>query len=281
LCHDRQAAIRRAGPKVGNAAPKEFAPMAVERDWYRTYFREPYGEIYADYLLSPHVTGEEADFARKALGFGRGDRVLDCPCGYGRHMEWYWPGLPDIVGMDLEEDCLRRGVEALPGGRFVRGDMRALPFRTGGFDAALNLFNSFGYFSREENLAVAREFARVLRPGGGLMIDVANPAPLIDVVEEQPRTQQSIGELLVSEDWHFDAETSVLANRTRFELSAERTERSYEVILYDREGLSDLLTGVGLRVERVYGEFTGEEFDPRESTRIIVVARKPGKPASL
>ncbi|MBN1866599.1 class I SAM-dependent methyltransferase [Candidatus Sumerlaeota bacterium] len=243
-------------------------------DWYRTYFREPYNEFYADYLLSPHVTGEEAEFARRALGFGNDDRVLDCPCGYGRHMEWHWPALPGIVGVDLERDCLKRAVESLPGGRFIQGDMRALPFRSGQFDAVVNLFNSFGYFSHEENRAVVREFSRVLKPGGRLMIDVANPTPLVDVIEEQPRTRQSVGDLLVTEDWSYDPETAVLANRTQFEHGSKRTDRSYDVILYDADRLTEMLDRAALGVERIYGEFTGEAFDPAESTRIIVVARK-------
>ena len=243
-------------------------------DWYHSYFREPYGEIYADYLLSPHVTGEEADFARHAIGFGQRDRVLDCPCGYARHMEWYWPTIPGIVGLDLENDCLRRATQALPGARLVRGDMRTLPFRSETFDAVLNLFNSFGYFSDAENRQVLCEFARVLKPGGRIMIDVANPAPLIEVVEDQPRTQQSMGEVLLTEEWDYDASASILTNRTQFQIDGRKTERSYQVILYDRERLADMLNEEGLRVETVYGEFTGEKFDVDASSRIIVVARK-------
>jgi SAM-dependent methyltransferase len=48
--------------------------------------------------------------------------------------------------------------------------MRALPW-SDRFDAVVNWFTSFGYFDDDENRAVLREFHRVLRPGGRLLLE--------------------------------------------------------------------------------------------------------------
>ncbi len=57
---------------------------------------------------------------------------------------------------------------------YRRGDLRDLPVEEGEFDAAVNWFTSFGYFDDEENQLVLREFHRVLRPGGRLLIEMMN-----------------------------------------------------------------------------------------------------------
>lgn len=57
--------------------------------------------------------------------------------------------------------------------------MRDLPL-TGGFDAVVNLFTSFGYFEEdEEQVKVLREIYRMLKPGGKFVIDYLNPAYVI------------------------------------------------------------------------------------------------------
>jgi ubiquinone/menaquinone biosynthesis C-methylase UbiE len=242
--------------------------------WYREYFSEPYGEVYAEYLLPPDVDREEARFARKVLGLRAGERVLDCPCGYGRHLEQLRREFPNIVGLDLSRDCLLRAAEWIPNARLLRGDVRMLPFRDGAFDAVLNIFNSFGYFGEDENQNVLAEFARVLRSGGRVLIDVANPEPLVDLITEHPRTQQQVHDLLLTEDWSYDADTQVLHNQTRIELGGEVTERFYDLRLYSLSEMQDLLAGAGMQYEAVYGDFDGENYEPTESVRLIVVGKK-------
>jgi SAM-dependent methyltransferase len=247
----------------------------VAQAWYRKYFTEPYGEIYAEYLLPPEVAREEAQFACDALGLKPGERVLDCPCGYGRHMDVLRRLFPDISGLDLDRDCLLRALEYNPDLRVMRGDMRDMPFRSESFDAALNLFNSFGYFSDLENEMVLSEFSRVLRPGGGLLIDVANPDPLIDIISEQPRTQQQVHDLLLTEDWEFDPSTRLLRNRTEIRLGGKTARRGYTLRVFTLSELGGMLEKAGLALEKAWGDFDGEEYDPEESTRLIVAARKP------
>src|SRR5690606_39057708 len=61
--------------------------------------------------------------------------------------------------------------ERAPGAELLEADMRAFS-RPGAFDVALNLWTSFGFFSEEENLAVARNAFASLRPRGTYVLEM-------------------------------------------------------------------------------------------------------------
>ena len=246
----------------------------METQWYLEYFKEPYGEIYAEYLLAPAITRREAEFGVKALGLGGGDTVLDCPCGFARHEPYLAARTRRYVGLDLEADCLRRAGRVSPSALLARGDMRCLPLASRSFDAVVNLFNSFGYFTHEENAKALGEFARVLRPGGRVLLDLANPRTLVEALEHCPRTEQAVADLVISEQWNYESGSGILANQTVIRIGGERFDRSYRLHVYSLADLKALLARAGLRFEKAYGEFDGVPFKEKESGRLIVVARR-------
>src|SRR5215471_212242 len=104
-----------------------------------------------------------------------GDRLLDCPCGYGRHsLALAGMGL-QVVGVDVNDEMLGAGRAALEQGAqtncvFQQGDIRDLPFQDE-FDAVVNMFYSFGFFeSEEENSQALDGLRRALRPGGRFLM---------------------------------------------------------------------------------------------------------------
>jgi SAM-dependent methyltransferase len=246
----------------------------VSHDWYRTYFSEPYGRIYAEYLLPPEMTQCEAAFACQALDLSARDEILDCPCGFGRHMEELRGRGLRVTGVDLSADCLARAVQWTPALRVARGDMRALPFAGQAFDAAVNLFNSFGYFPPEENAQAIRELGRVLRPGGRILIDTANPGPLVELIQEHPRTCRQTLDLTLTEDWHYAPETRILTNKVRIRLAGKSLKRGYRMRLYGLEEMKDLFLSGGLRLREVFGGFDGESYDAEDSPRLILVGER-------
>ena len=106
----------------------------------------------------------EIAFLRAALPLPTFRRVLDVPCGEGRHVRALTALGYKVVGVDNDPAV------SPP----VLGDLRELDALPTGFDAVINMWASFGYFEAEENERVLASFARRLRPGGRLVLDLFN-----------------------------------------------------------------------------------------------------------
>ncbi|HET9692108.1 MAG TPA: class I SAM-dependent methyltransferase, partial [Acidimicrobiales bacterium] len=103
---------------------REFAALAAHA-----------GAAYLRYSFTKG-TAREVGFLAEQLDLAAGERLLDLGCGPGRHATAFAAGHGvTAVGLDLSSDFLA----AAGPGRWVQGDARRLPFRTGGFDAAVCL----------------------------------------------------------------------------------------------------------------------------------------------
>src|SRR4029077_14783682 len=83
----------------------------------------------------------------------------------------------EVTGLDFSPRMLERARRKAPGLRFVEGDMLALPFTDGSFDAATV---GFGVGNVSDLELALGELHRVLRPGGRLAIlEITRPRGLL------------------------------------------------------------------------------------------------------
>lgn len=102
------------------------------------------------------------------IAAGRRDlRIIDCGCGTGHNLTTLLRPHGRAFGFDLTPDAMRR---ARASGRpLVRADMEHIPFRSDSFDLA----TSFDVVqSVPDDRKALREVARVLKPGGHLVLNV-------------------------------------------------------------------------------------------------------------
>ncbi|HUJ26723.1 MAG TPA: class I SAM-dependent methyltransferase [Myxococcales bacterium] len=234
----------------------------MSEPWYVEFFKS--GDYARVYSFEPERSGREAAFARAAIDLRPGVRVLDLCCGRGRHLRL----MPGAVGVDLD-------LASLPGLPAACADMRALPLRTASLDAVVSLFSSFGYLETdEEDARVLREIARVLRPGGALLLDLLNREHALGGFVEQHQRVEEDGTLVV-EQRSFDALASRLT--TRFVVvapdGARRDSVGHSLRLYTLTELSRMLAACGLRPARTHGGYGGEEYS-LSSPRMIALARR-------
>jgi len=109
-----------------------------------------------------------------------GDRVLDACCGTGDlAMGASAAGAASVVGVDFSERMLDRARLKSTAVEWLQGDVLALPFEDGSFDAATV---GFGVRNLDDLAAGLRELRRVLRPGGRLgVLEITRPKGLLRV----------------------------------------------------------------------------------------------------
>lgn len=93
-----------------------------------------------------------------------------------------------VVGVDLNAGIVEAARRRHPGVEAHVADVRALPFESESFDAVVSN-STLDHFDHEREIAVAvGELARVLRPGGHLVLTLDNPAnPVVALGKALPR----------------------------------------------------------------------------------------------
>lgn len=98
--------------------------------------------------------------------------ALDAACGTGRYAQFLAERGHQVIGVDGSPDMLARARERVPLGDFLLGDLHQLPVA----DAAVDLVVCALALTHIAALEpVIAEFARVLRPGGHLVISDMHP----------------------------------------------------------------------------------------------------------
>lgn len=93
--------------------------------------------------------------------------VLDVGCGDGARTLANLPA--DSVGLDISRRGLALATRETPRARLVQGDLATLPFAAESFDA-ISAYHAVFHVSRDRHPEVYEGFARVLRPGGRLLM---------------------------------------------------------------------------------------------------------------
>ncbi len=140
------------------------------------FFREGWPTI-SQAVNSPVPASSAVGWIVGMTGLRPGARVLDAPCGHGRHAVEFARRGYKVTGVDFSETELARaraaagasGLDLL----FAQQDMRDMEF-SGEFDLVVNLAVSIGYFSDDEDRQLLDRFWRALAPGGLLVLDTRN-----------------------------------------------------------------------------------------------------------
>jgi SAM-dependent methyltransferase len=136
-----------------------------------TYDRvaEPYGAQFFDELARKPFDRDLLDrFAARLSGRGR---VCDVGCGPGHVGRYLAERGVDVFGLDLSPAMVALARRLNPAMRFEQGDLRALVLPDASL-AGIVAFYSLIHLERSEVVAALIELARVLIPGGLILIAV-------------------------------------------------------------------------------------------------------------
>ncbi|MCE6996131.1 class I SAM-dependent methyltransferase [Saccharothrix sp. S26] len=241
--------------------------------WYVDFFTELPNEFWRR-AVPADVTAEEIDFIEERLGLAPRSRVLDVPCGSGRHSVELARRGHRVTGVDLSAEAIGHARRAAAGldVEFVRADMREIP-QDDGFDAVLCLGNSFGYLELDGLRGFAAALGGAVRPGGGLVVDFASAAEsILPAYRAEPRTMRT-GDITVTATSEYDVAGSRVFSHYRFTRGEEELDVTAIHHVYTVAQIVDLLHGNGFTDVELFSGPGGEPYGIG-SGRLLLTAHR-------
>ncbi|HJV43535.1 class I SAM-dependent methyltransferase [Caulobacter sp.] len=214
----------------------------------------------------------EAEQVLRLTGVAAGMRVLDLPCGPGRHAIALAQRGARVTGVDrcrtyienARADAARLACDV----DFRLGDMRAPPERAR-FDAVINLFTSFGYFEDPaDDLAVLTAARAALRSGGVFLLDLTTHEQLGRVSWPEVKTYASADARYVERDY-YNADRGWMEKSVEVETGGNRRYLTFGRRVYAAPQLCDLLRRTGYERLSLFGDLGGSPFDARAHRTVI------------
>ena len=105
----------------------------MSEPWWKSYFGDDFFDLHIDLFPEEDSRREVASMV-EMLGLPADARVLDVPCGWGRHTQLLARGGFQAVGADLSPALLARAERGKRAPAYTAADIRFLPFRDASFD---------------------------------------------------------------------------------------------------------------------------------------------------
>lgn len=202
-----------------------------------------------------------------------GASILDLGSGPGaRAIELARRGF-DVTGIDIvpafvdyaREAAAAAGVDA----RFVLADMREFE-KPRGYEAALCLYNLFGFFGDADTSRLLEHTHASLKPGGKLLLEILGH----EVVMRQWRdfSAGEIDDTLFIERRSLEADGSQLASHWSITSAAGRRDFVVRQRLYRADELADALVRSGFEHPEIFGSLDGAPYD-ETAEYLVAVAR--------
>lgn len=204
-----------------------------------------------------------------------GSDVLDLATGIGRHAICFARRGHRVTAVDRTVAYLDRArARAAAAGvdlELVAEDMRHFS-RPQSYDLALNLYTSFGFFADDkENLQVAQNLWRSLRPGGCAVLEMTSKEILARDWRDRDWRESEGGALVLEKHEAIDHFSRVRCHWLLITKSGKRREYFFEHRLYAASELVTLLKQAGFGKVAIYGDLEGAPFD-QEALRLVAVA---------
>ena len=247
----------------------------MSSEWFETFFT-PLALDFWRAAVPRAATDEEVSFLVRNLAVTPPSRLLDLPCGLGRHAIALASRGYRVTGIDIAPSAVmaaREEAEALGlrTVRFLVGDMRQ-PLPDSPFDGAYCFGNSFTYLSHQDTIGFVRNVFDAVQPGARWIIDTGAAAEsLLPQLVDQRKLE--VGGITYAVENHYDAVAGRLIQACIFTRGAEREVAQTSQGVYTVAELHRLLQSQGWITVAAFGSIDGKPFALRG--RLLLIAQRP------
>jgi 2-polyprenyl-3-methyl-5-hydroxy-6-metoxy-1,4-benzoquinol methylase len=251
-------------------------PMVEKKQWFENEaFWQNYGPIMFDSQRWAEASTVAADVC-KIAGLSKGSHILDAGCGPGRiSLELALRGL-NVTGVDIIQSELDAAIESAEDENvkinYVKADLRTYTTDTK-FDAAVNLYTSFGYCDKiEEDLQILKHIAAAVKDDGWFILESTSRETAILYFTPGEWFERAgmtvLTQFTVEGAWEGLRSKWILIDK-----DGRRIEHEFVQRLYSAIELKRMMLAAGFRDAEIYGDFDFSPYNEKART-MVIVARK-------
>ncbi len=221
-------------------------------------------------------TNAQIKYYLKKLNLKSGSKFLDCPCGIGRiSIPMAKKGIK-VTGVDITQSYLdeinRKNKRLKVPIETIHSDMRRISFENK-FDAAGNLWTSFGYFEKKsDDLLVLKKMYKAIKPGGKFLLEVINRDWII--LNFSPSDWHKFDDMKILESRKFDYSTSISNGIWTFIKNGQEKSYDASIRMYSCHELFEMFNKVGFVDIEGFGSIKEDPID-RNTRMMYIIGTKP------
>jgi ubiquinone/menaquinone biosynthesis C-methylase UbiE len=247
----------------------------IKSDWYKAFFTGMAVDFWID-VVPPELTQTEIAMLDYHLGCRPGDKLLDIPCGNGRHAVALAKKGLLVTGVDFSETFLKeaRALATKKKARnveFVRAEMSQFQ-RPKAFDGAYCMGNSYGYLDYDQQQSFLESVCQSLKKGKRFVVDASVAAECILPTFEERMWFEANGMKVLIENSYNPSESAMLTEYTFIKNGKSQTKTSVHR-LYTVAEILRMFQAAGFKVIDTMGGIENEPFELGRP-QFIVVAQK-------
>lgn len=220
----------------------------------------------------------EVEGLSKILDLTNNKKILDIPCGYGRHSIALAKLGHKVVGVDNNSAHLSKARSKAKEDnlqiQFHKKNMLNISYHEE-YDVLINMFYSFGFFSTDaDNLSVLKKFYLALKTGGKFLMHTDVNIPRIHSGQyklHESRRLRNGGELVITE--HYNKKNKRIDGSWEINHEGKSTTKNYSVRVYEKDEFIRMCLNVGFSNCEAFSGWNGESYS-EDSEEVIFVATK-------
>ena len=224
------------------------------------------------HILYKHRDYSEArnfiDSIVEYLDLKKGSKILDLACGIGRHSIYLDKIGFKVVGTDKSPNNIKKA-KASHNQSLSFLQMEMIDDTNYKYDCIFNLFTSFGYVNHDYNLKTIKNIERQLKDDGIVVIDIMNTLFV--------KNNLVIEETKVIDDLSFKIKRKSDGKHIYKEIKFQDKKDYFfqeKVMDLSLKDFEDYLKRYNLKIIKTFGDYDLNEFDIKNSERLVMVIKK-------
>jgi SAM-dependent methyltransferase len=248
--------------------------MNSKTNWYKTFFSGLALEFWAK-AMKPEYTDAEIKFIKEIVSVPATGKILDAPCGFGRHTIAFAKQGFNVTGIDIAEEYIHTLNEAANEMQLpvtaVQGNMLEDDLGSN-YDLAVCLGNSFSYFDYAATLQFAKKINSALKKNASFVIQTGAVAESI-LPAIVTKDWMELDDMLFLTERHYHVEDGVLQSNYRIIWKGETENKTAYHYVFTLAELRRLLLEAGFSKIEQYGGFDKASYKMGDKQAYLVATK--------